>query len=328
MPHVSLRPGEDRRRQGRRHRRGYGRAAGHGERSRSFPSALLDPARGDGRRRPSHGWLSQAADQPPSSGLLVRIERRDGAILVVSRLVAPGAAATTLGRFVFVKPSAVGAPTPHGSRAGSSTCGSGTTWACPASSCGTSVRTCGGGCAAIRTGRRTAASPSRSRPSGRRGGGISPCRGADRPPSIGATSPGSGLIAAPWEAPWPSFQRRRRPTAPPSPASTAATHVARAHRAGGRRDGHHARSHPRRRRGGHRRRARRALAHPAAGHTRGGLAAVRQHHQLLAPASPTSTTRRAGRARCRSGPASRCAPAAREGAPGRGRRRGGGRCGR
>jgi hypothetical protein len=38
----------------------------------------------------------------------VRIERRDGAILVVSRLVAPGAAATTLGRFIFVKPGAVG----------------------------------------------------------------------------------------------------------------------------------------------------------------------------------------------------------------------------
>lgn len=38
----------------------------------------------------------------------MRIERRDGAIIVVSRLVAPGAAATTLGRFVFVKPSALG----------------------------------------------------------------------------------------------------------------------------------------------------------------------------------------------------------------------------
>lgn len=38
----------------------------------------------------------------------MRIERRDGAILVVSRLVAPGAAATTVGRFIFVKPTAVG----------------------------------------------------------------------------------------------------------------------------------------------------------------------------------------------------------------------------
>ena len=38
----------------------------------------------------------------------MRIERRDGAIVVVSRLVAPGASATTLGRFVFVKPTAVG----------------------------------------------------------------------------------------------------------------------------------------------------------------------------------------------------------------------------
>ncbi len=36
------------------------------------------------------------------------IERRGGAIVIVSRLVAPGAAATTLGRFVFVKPGAVG----------------------------------------------------------------------------------------------------------------------------------------------------------------------------------------------------------------------------
>lgn len=38
----------------------------------------------------------------------MRIERRGGAILVVSRLVAPGAAATTLGRFIFVRPDAVG----------------------------------------------------------------------------------------------------------------------------------------------------------------------------------------------------------------------------
>jgi hypothetical protein len=37
----------------------------------------------------------------------VRIERRDGAILIVSRLVAPGARATTLGRFIFVRPDAV-----------------------------------------------------------------------------------------------------------------------------------------------------------------------------------------------------------------------------
>jgi len=34
----------------------------------------------------------------------MRIERRDGAVFVVSRLVAPGAAATTLGRFVFITP--------------------------------------------------------------------------------------------------------------------------------------------------------------------------------------------------------------------------------
>lgn len=38
----------------------------------------------------------------------MRVERRDGAIFVVSRLVAPGADATTLGRFVFVRPDAVG----------------------------------------------------------------------------------------------------------------------------------------------------------------------------------------------------------------------------
>jgi hypothetical protein len=38
----------------------------------------------------------------------VRIERRDGAVFVVSRLVAPGAAATTLGRFVFIRPAALG----------------------------------------------------------------------------------------------------------------------------------------------------------------------------------------------------------------------------
>lgn len=38
----------------------------------------------------------------------MRLERRAGATLVISRLVAPGAAATTLGRFVFVTPEAVG----------------------------------------------------------------------------------------------------------------------------------------------------------------------------------------------------------------------------
>lgn len=38
------------------------------------------------------------------------MERRDGATFVVSRLVAPGAAATTLGRFIFVRPESVGSP--------------------------------------------------------------------------------------------------------------------------------------------------------------------------------------------------------------------------
>lgn len=38
----------------------------------------------------------------------MRIERRDGAVLVISRWAAPGAAATTLGRFVFVRERAVG----------------------------------------------------------------------------------------------------------------------------------------------------------------------------------------------------------------------------
>jgi hypothetical protein len=38
----------------------------------------------------------------------MRLERRAGAIVVISRLVAPGARATTVGRFVFVRPSAVG----------------------------------------------------------------------------------------------------------------------------------------------------------------------------------------------------------------------------
>ena len=40
----------------------------------------------------------------------MRIERRDGATFVVSRLVAPGAAATTLGHVVFVRPDAVDRP--------------------------------------------------------------------------------------------------------------------------------------------------------------------------------------------------------------------------
>ncbi len=38
----------------------------------------------------------------------MRVERRDGAIVVVGPFVAPGAAATTIGRFVFVRPGAVG----------------------------------------------------------------------------------------------------------------------------------------------------------------------------------------------------------------------------
>ncbi|HEY9557866.1 MAG TPA: DUF4157 domain-containing protein [Acidimicrobiales bacterium] len=38
----------------------------------------------------------------------MEIRRRDGAVIVVSRFAAPGAAATTLGRFVFVRRSAVG----------------------------------------------------------------------------------------------------------------------------------------------------------------------------------------------------------------------------
>lgn len=38
----------------------------------------------------------------------MRIEHRHGATLVISRLVAPGAAATTLGRFVFIRPEAAG----------------------------------------------------------------------------------------------------------------------------------------------------------------------------------------------------------------------------
>lgn len=38
----------------------------------------------------------------------MRLERRDGAVLVVSRWAAPGAAATTLGRFVFVRERSAG----------------------------------------------------------------------------------------------------------------------------------------------------------------------------------------------------------------------------
>lgn len=38
----------------------------------------------------------------------MRVERRGDATLVVTRLVAPGAAATTLGHFVFVRPESVG----------------------------------------------------------------------------------------------------------------------------------------------------------------------------------------------------------------------------
>lgn len=38
----------------------------------------------------------------------MEVERRDGAIVVLSRFVAPGAAAITLGRFVFMRPSARG----------------------------------------------------------------------------------------------------------------------------------------------------------------------------------------------------------------------------
>lgn len=38
----------------------------------------------------------------------MRIERRDGAVIVLSRWAAPGASATTLGRFIFMRESAVG----------------------------------------------------------------------------------------------------------------------------------------------------------------------------------------------------------------------------
>jgi hypothetical protein len=34
----------------------------------------------------------------------VRLERRDGAVWVISRIVAPGASATTIGPFVFITP--------------------------------------------------------------------------------------------------------------------------------------------------------------------------------------------------------------------------------
>ena len=38
----------------------------------------------------------------------MRIERRDGAVLIISRWAAPGASATTLGRFIFIRESKVG----------------------------------------------------------------------------------------------------------------------------------------------------------------------------------------------------------------------------
>ena len=38
----------------------------------------------------------------------MRIERRDGAVIVLSRWAAPGASATTLGRFIFMRESASG----------------------------------------------------------------------------------------------------------------------------------------------------------------------------------------------------------------------------
>jgi hypothetical protein len=40
----------------------------------------------------------------------MRIERRDGAVLVISRWAAPGADATTLGRFVFIRARAADSP--------------------------------------------------------------------------------------------------------------------------------------------------------------------------------------------------------------------------
>jgi hypothetical protein len=38
----------------------------------------------------------------------VRIERRAGAVIVLSRFAAPGASATTLGRFIFMRTEAAG----------------------------------------------------------------------------------------------------------------------------------------------------------------------------------------------------------------------------
>lgn len=38
----------------------------------------------------------------------MRVERRDGAVVVISRFAAPGAGATTLGRFIFLRESALG----------------------------------------------------------------------------------------------------------------------------------------------------------------------------------------------------------------------------
>jgi hypothetical protein len=38
----------------------------------------------------------------------VRVERKDGAVVLISRWAAPGADATTLGRFIFVRRSAAG----------------------------------------------------------------------------------------------------------------------------------------------------------------------------------------------------------------------------
>ena len=40
----------------------------------------------------------------------MRIERRHGAVLAISRWAAPGADATTLGRFVFMREEAAGSP--------------------------------------------------------------------------------------------------------------------------------------------------------------------------------------------------------------------------
>lgn len=40
----------------------------------------------------------------------MRVERRGDAVLVLSRWAAPGAAATTLGRFIFMRESAAGSP--------------------------------------------------------------------------------------------------------------------------------------------------------------------------------------------------------------------------